>query len=416
MKKSLIALAVAAAIPAFAQAQASNVVMYGRIDLGYNKTPGAVINNATRNATTGVVTASTNCGTNTSTLGALCVGPDAVLNMAQQSGSRFGVRGSENLGGGLMATFQIEHRFNADTGAMNSVRFWGGRSIVGLKGGFGEVNLGHNYTPLFWTQLAADPWGWDTVAQISNTQVGTQVRFSNSLEYVTPDMGGLQGRVMFAPSEVTSAKGKANFGLSAVYNGGPLYVGFGYEKHGHAQPGSSATAATTVTPAITGTTTTTALTNAVGAGTSPGAGADNKALGLTANYNLGFMKLSLNTGKTDVTPFAYTAANGTASIRNKNISATFPLGAGEFRATIGDQTTRTVNRAAATSGIGGVAGIDSLKVRDIGLGYHHNLSNRTTLYADFNRGKTDSIKSVSGVGVSSSVTATSYDFGVKHNF
>lgn len=340
MKKSLIALAVAAAIPAFAQAQASNVVMYGRIDLGYNKTSGSP------------------------------------MNQAQQSGSRFGVRGSENLGGDLFATFQVEHRFNADTGAQSNFKFWHGRSIVGLRGGFGEINLGHNYTPLFWTQLAADPWGWDTVSQTSNTQTGTQVRFSNSLEYATPSMGGLQGRVMWAPSEVAGRS--ANFGLSAVYNAGPLYVGFGYEKHGHNQQ----------------------VVNTTVAGSLPGAAANNKALGLTVNYNLGFMKLLANVGRTDVNPV--TGLVPDTAIRTNNLSAVVPLGAGEFRATLGNQSGRTVTATA----------ISASKVRDFGVGYHHSLSNRTTLYADLNRGKTTAISGV----VSTSTSATSYDFGVKHNF
>jgi predicted porin len=338
MKKSLLALAVAAAIPAFAQAQASNVIMYGRIDLGYNKTTGGV------------------------------------LNQAQQSGSRFGVRGTENLGGGLAATFQIEHRFNADTGAQSNFKFWHGRSIVGLRGGFGEINLGHNYTPLFWVQLAADPWGWDTVANLSNTQAGTQVRFSNSLEYVTPSMGGLQGRVMWAPSEAAGVS--ANFGLSALYNAGPLYVGFGYEKHGHNQPGAAATVAGSVN----------------------GAAANNKAMALTANYNLGFMKLWTNVTKTEVDPVAGTVPN--TRIRGVNVSATVPMGAGEFRATVGNQSSRAVTTTA----------ISGSKVRDFGVGYHHNLSNRTTLYVDLNRGRT------TNAATNVSTSATGYDFGVKHNF
>jgi predicted porin len=320
MKKSLLALAVAAAIPALAQAQASNVVMYGRVDLGYNKSTGGV------------------------------------LNQAQQSGSRFGVRGSENLGGGLAATFQIEHRFNADTGASSNFKIWHGRSIVGLKGGFGEINLGHNYTPNFWVALAADPWGWDTVANLSNTQPGGgQVRFSNSLEYVTPSMGGLTGRVMWAPSEVAGRS--ANYGLSAVYSGGPLYLGFGYEKHGHG--------------AVTG-----AVAGAVTVGTVAGAAANNKAMNLTANYNFGAFRLLTNYSRVTV---------GTAAaVNGYNLSGAVPMGAGEFRATFGK----------VKNG-----------VRDIGVGYHHNLSNRTTLYVDFNNGKP-----------AAGATVTSYDFGVKHNF
>jgi predicted porin len=319
MKKSLLALAVAAAIPAFAQAQASNVIMYGRLDLGYNKTTGGK------------------------------------LNQAQQSGSRFGVRGSENLGGGLAATFQIEHRFNADTGTVGSSNFWNGRSIVGLKGGFGEINLGRNYTPNFWVALAADPWGWDTVANIANTQPGGgMVRFSNSLEYVTPDMGGLGARVMWAPSENAQS---ANFGLSLTYNAGPLYAGFGYEKHGHNALGSN-------------------VAGAVSVGTAAATAANNKAMNATVNYNFGGFKLWTN--------YSQVKVGTAAAIKGFNVSGTVPMGAGEVRATFGKVKNGN---------------------RDIGIGYHHNLSNRTTLYTDLNNGKPAQGKA-----------ATSYDFGVKHNF
>jgi predicted porin len=320
MKISLIALAVAAAIPALAQAQTSNVIMYGRLDLGYNKSTGGK------------------------------------LNMAQQSGSRLGMRGSENLGGGLAATFQIEHRFNADNGSSSNNRFWHGRSIVGLKGGFGEINLGHNYTPNFWVALAADPWGWDTVSQISNTQPGGgQVRFSNSFEYVTPSMGGLAARVMFAPSEVAGVS--SNAGFSLVYNAGKLYAGFGYEKHGY----NAATCATA---------------SAVCVGQAAPTAADNKAMNLTVNYDFGAFRLLTNYSQVEV--------GAAAAVKGFNVSGAIPMGAGQARVTFGK----------VKSG-----------VRDIGVGYHHNLSNRTKLYVDFNQSK----PAVGG-------SITSYDFGLHHNF
>lgn len=388
MKKSLLALAVVAAIPAFAQAQTSNVVMYGRLDLGYAKQTGGV------------------------------------LNQVQASGSRFGVRGAENLGGGTFATFQIEHRFNADTGALTNQKFWHGRSIVGLRGGFGEINLGHNYTPLFWVNLAADPFGWDTVAAMNNTQTGTQVRFSNSLEYVTPSLGGLVGRLMWAPSEVAGRS--ANLGLSAAYSGGPLYIGLGYEAHGHngvaangvfqqtsgALNGTATLASTAAalacgaTPSPNPTTgaavSTSVNTNVVTAGTIPGCAQDNKSMAVTASYNFGFMRLLANFGQTDVNSIAGTPQANTLGVRHANLAAIVPMGNGEFRATFGNQTTRTT---APTS-------ISSANLRDMGLGYHHNLSNRTTLYVDVNRGTTKTTTGASTV----SASVTSYDFGLKHNF
>ena len=60
--------------------------------------------------------------------------------------------------------FNIEHRYDADTGVSPNTRFWHGRSLVGLQGGFGQVVFGREYTTAFLqSQLTADPWGWDTV-------------------------------------------------------------------------------------------------------------------------------------------------------------------------------------------------------------------------------------------------------------
>ena len=131
MKKSLLALAALTAFTGAVSAQ-SNVTMYGRIDLSVNK---------------GV-------GTTDKTI-------------SNGSGSRLGLRGSEDLGGGMAAIFNIEHRFNADTGVDGSGRMWSARSLVGLKGNFGQVTLGREYTTAFLgSQLINDPWGWDTVVRI----------------------------------------------------------------------------------------------------------------------------------------------------------------------------------------------------------------------------------------------------------
>ena len=110
MKKSLLALAVLGTLAGAAAAQ-SSVTLYGRVDLS-----------VARN-----------------------LGTDYIV-MQNGSGSRLGVRGVEDLGGGLKATFNIEHRFQADNGvasptanaAAAAPRFWHGRSIVGLQGNFGE--------------------------------------------------------------------------------------------------------------------------------------------------------------------------------------------------------------------------------------------------------------------------------------
>lgn len=110
MKKSLIALSVLAAVAGTAQAQ-SSVTIYGVVDM------------ALQHQNTGDPAGST--------LG---------LDSGIQSGSRLGFKGSEDLGGGLKANFQLEMGINADTGSSaQGGRAFGRQAFVGLSGNFGAV-------------------------------------------------------------------------------------------------------------------------------------------------------------------------------------------------------------------------------------------------------------------------------------
>lgn len=152
MKRQLIAAAVLSTLAGVAAAQ-SNVTVYGRVDLSVAQQAAAPDNKEVRNG----------------------------------SGSRLGFRGTEDLGNGLKAVFQIEHRFNADEGTQsNATRFWEGKSIVGLEGSFGRLTLGREENPAYtYAQTVADPWGTDTVASngsIINGRIGS-TRYSNSVNY-----------------------------------------------------------------------------------------------------------------------------------------------------------------------------------------------------------------------------------------
>ena len=101
--------------------------------------------------------------------------PNSKAYTVQQSaGSRLGFRGNEDLGGGLSAQFQIEHRFSPDTG-LPAQTFWGGRSYVQLtNAGAGSVYLGRDYSPAFWPAVKSDPFGWDGVGQIGLGKCGSR--------------------------------------------------------------------------------------------------------------------------------------------------------------------------------------------------------------------------------------------------
>ncbi|MBS0426723.1 MAG: porin, partial [Proteobacteria bacterium] len=72
--------------------------------------------------------------------------------------SRIGFRGTEDLGGGLAASFWLEAGISNDDGKKGIDNF-NRRSTVSLSGGFGEVRLGRDYTPTFWNDTVFDPFG-----------------------------------------------------------------------------------------------------------------------------------------------------------------------------------------------------------------------------------------------------------------
>lgn len=355
MKKSLLALAVLGAFAGAASAQ-SNVTIYGKLDLGLVKA---------------------NDGESM-----LIGGPaNDKLRLDQQAGSRLGFRGTEDLGGGLKANFLIEHRFTPDNGAADGT-FWNGSSWLGLSGAFGEVRLGREYSPYFFTNIAADPWGYDTVAQngMVHTSAGVAVsRYGNNISYRTPDMGGLTAHVAVGLAEADNTE--HNLGFNVQYKAGPMYVGFGYHRGGAAAGLTGFVGATD--PSLTSTQVAAELA-------ALGLNNDNKAQswGLTGSYDFGVAKL--------IGAFAMSDAEVTVGddleARNISIAATAPLGGGEFRAVI--------TRLEGTDGA-----VDDFKTTKFGLGYHYPLSKRTKVYADLGTAKSTDLD-----------RRTAVDFGIQHNF
>lgn len=314
MKKSLLALAALTAFAGAASAQ-SSVTLYGRVDLSIGKP----------------------------------MGTDA-KGIFNGSGSRLGLRGVEDLGGGLQALFNIEHRFNADTGAdtTGGLRHWNGRSFVGMKGGFGQVVLGREYTTSFLgNQLQADPWGWDTVANnalITGLGGIAKVRNDSSLTYNIAAGGFSFGAQIAEATDAINQFDSKPVNFNVGYRGGPLFAAFGYEKTGRD----------------------------LGAG-------DEKMWSIVAQYDLGMVKPGFFYGRGD-------AVNG-AEHKGWLLTATAPVGGGEFRASFGN-----------------LKADDTTVSKQMGLGYHYNMSKRTTLYVDFAR---DSERVENKTG---------YDVGIKHNF
>jgi predicted porin len=178
------------------------------------------------------------------------------------NGSRFGIRGSEDLGGGLKAIFAIETRFDADTGeitggrarpadpadpASGKLKFWNAQSWVGLDSQWGRLTAGRQYVPLFSGLANLDASGYryyDHLSQFFNN------RLDNALLYQTPAFRGLTIQVMYAFSGALAApantgataypQGKGDSrGAGARWDRGDFSLGGGYMEYGADKSGNA---------------------------------------------------------------------------------------------------------------------------------------------------------------------------------
>ncbi|KAF1036271.1 MAG: Outer membrane porin protein 32 [Herbaspirillum frisingense] len=207
MRKSLLALAVLGAFAGVAHAQ-SSVTIYGIIDasLSYNS----------KVATTGTG--------NGNRMG---------VDSGAIKGSRIGFKGSEDLGGGLKALFNLENGFNLDTGAAaQNGNLWGRTATVGLSGNFGAVLLGRQKD--FTDDIAAftsvnDFGGMVSQVHARDLDRTNGERVNNSIRYNTPNINGFYGSAIYGFGEQAGANTAGqSFGLGGAYSNGPFNVGLSY--------------------------------------------------------------------------------------------------------------------------------------------------------------------------------------------
>ncbi len=196
MKKSLIALAVLAA-SGVAMAQ-SSVTMYGVADLSLAKSNG--------------VTAQ--------------MSGNGVMN---NGNSRLGVRGVEDLGGGLKASFNFEQGINAESGATDA-NTWQRNAWVALSGGFGKFQLGRSLNPSFWGVAAWELTGAANYSAVFNQfgVAGGPFRNNSMFMYTTPNMGGFSGTLGYVAKPDNGGNAKVDMNLT--YANGPLAVALSYFK------------------------------------------------------------------------------------------------------------------------------------------------------------------------------------------
>ncbi len=160
------------------------------------------------------------------------------MNSGMNSGSRFGLKGSEDLGNGLTAGFVLENGFSADSGELSTGgKLFDRESQLYVKGGFGTLSFGRV------GQLASANGSFGLLGNVSpfsggwNDSVGDKFVFAqgfgrtdNTVTYVTPDFAGFKVHAQYS-FETSSSQGNegtsdANryYALGATYQAGPLYA------------------------------------------------------------------------------------------------------------------------------------------------------------------------------------------------
>ena len=156
-------------------------------------------------------------------------GRRVALNSGNQSSSRLGFRGTEDLGGGMKALFNLEAGVSLDTGAADTALF-GRRAVVGLEGGFGTLTLGREYTPIAGVAGPSDIFGQGFFGSNLSAFTSNRLtrRLSNSVNYKTPSFGGVKGSLVYGLGEQATGPSRDTLGLAVNYANGPLFLGAGY--------------------------------------------------------------------------------------------------------------------------------------------------------------------------------------------
>jgi len=469
MKKTLVALAtLAVAGGAFAQSgnaraiDGSGVTIFGVAD--------ANINRITVDGSAQSVTRLVGGGSNEST--------------------RLGFRGVEDIGGGWGAGFWLEAGYNQDDGTgQNSTianTFNGDKltistattaastasySLNGRQGltfnraavvsllnkGFGEIRVGRDYNPSFWNNTVFDPFGTVGVgsannvilgiaslnSQISSNPVPT-VRTSNSIGWLSNDMGGIRAQLQYAFSEVPafcannvaatvnttntnycggqSGDGN-NLGFRLQYNSGPIALAMANSKTTYGSDTLAGTNASSVLQA------TSAQITAAAGGVSGLYQATPTRGTLTVtnfagSYTVGAVKVMAQMGQQALADATGTGASALSTGRKFNytvLAATYTSGAMTYKASY------VTGKRSESQGSTATANEDGSKTDQVALGFVYDLSKRSAVYGTYS-----SLKATAGSGsaamratmglngdviaAGNTATTTGIDLGIRHRF
>ena len=266
--------------------------------------------------------------------------------------SRFGFKGTEDLGGGLKAGFQLESGFASDTGASSST-FFGRQSEVNLSGGFGALRLGRFTAESYYATADYVSMHNHDTGSSSDAFYAYVMPDANKIAYRAPALGNLTLEAAVSMHE-QAVGGKNAFDLAANYNLGALALGAGYSKQG-----------------------------------------DVNQVGLRALYTVGAFTVG---GYYQRDKNAYVLNGGSRD--NIRLVGAYNMGASEFHVNVGRAGEyKNVNDSDATQ---------------FTLGYNYNLSKRTKVYGYYT--KVNNSSNAGYMTGANGVDFSSVAVGVRHNF
>lgn len=307
--------------------------------------------------------------------------------------SFWGMKGTEDLGGGWRSFFQIQGNVFLDRGT-------GGvadrDTFVGIAGPYGQLSMGFQLTPYrASTWIPVDPFYMNTIAG-ANSIIGNGFfpggnaqgnasfdrRQAHNIYYTSPDWNGLIARVMYSlPNEKTATQTPSLLSSALSYQNENVYLSYAYEQHNsYFGPGTKDTG------------------HRIGAAYTLGA----------ISFRAAAERLMYEpTPSTHLARWAW------------QLASVYKFGASSVRVSYIQAQAATGNAVVGVGGIG-APGTDS-GARQIALGYEYSLSKRTALYAIFsrlmNRSGTSYNYSTNPVPVNTTgMTLTGFGFGLSHSF
>jgi predicted porin len=306
------------------------------------------------------------------------------------STSRLGFRGVEDLGDGLKASFWLEGELNADTG-LGTASFGNGdpasgfnfrrRSTLSLSNQYGEIRLGRDYVPTYWTWSVYDPFGATGVGSSQNLQTdsklisgtggsfGTGSRANNMVSYILPNGvfgNGLTGEISVAAGE--GGPGNKYYGGRIGYADGPYSIAAAY--------------------GVTDVTVSGDVTHSV--------------WNIGGSWNFGFVRVMGFFARAEVSGGVFAGSDQD----NWLIGAAAPYGQWNFKLAYSE-----ANGGGSISGNGG---------RQIAVGVDYNLSKRTALYTNYSRIDNDGNSTFRVISASPSIDpdgrSQGVQAGIRHSF